>query len=842
MKNKVLKLLLLLLVALLALSAGLVSCTPPEEPDDEPIEPSDPTYPEDDLPLDGLVLIRKNVAQFKVVIASGAGSEGRRAARDLVDRLRELGVEISDPIEDKDAAAVTDCEIIVGAGVKNRPDECVISVADLGPQGQTVRVVGNRVVCVGGTINYTRKAVEKLVKEYMGIDANTETKRNVAIALDLNDTALTDYQVDKITIAGNDLAQYKIVCDENDLGAFPYVTDGIKKAVYNCAGYNLSVVKFADATDADKKIIVRTVADAGNDGFRVYVDDSANLIVECSIVKLFADTATEFINNEISVKVGEVAFNADYEYSKHIRTITYAQFGVKGDGKDGDFEAIVACHKRANETGQTVVAKGTVGNKFYIGKTWPDDPAGPAPKDEERTMGVQIPVKSNCDFTGAEFIIDDTVSGIHYATRRSRAIFGVSSDKRSITFTSDPEASNKISLLGEGISLKAGATSIPFITQYLSGGDCFVHLVNEKKLDYVRYGKNADDGGKSRQEVLIVHGDGTISKDTPLTVDFSKITQISIRSIDDTPITIKGGKFTTKNNKGAAQSKMEYDTYNRGIRVGRANVTIQNIEHVIQGEPTSSSTSSYPYYGFVSFYYAVNSTLKDSKLSGHKCYMDNKDRTMGTYDLVMEHSIGINIVGLEQYRNIRDTNYWGIHASNGSRNMKFKDVNISRVDAHRGLYNLDIIDSTIGSYINIIGGGTLNITNTTKLRGDAFIDLRSDYGSTFSGTVNLKNCKLEAYKSSSGTSREGTAYIIKSGFPLNNHNFGYTCYMPQYVNIENFKSGVSSTYVFNNVNDSAFNSYGYKICKKITFKGSGTKWATCPTTGTKLGKVTREYK
>ena len=109
------RILLLLLIAALAVFAvaGLTACSG-DEPDDEPDEPA---YPEDELPLEGLILIRKNIAQFKVVIASGAGGEGRRAAGELVELLGDtLGVEISDTVEDKDASAISDCEIIIGTG------------------------------------------------------------------------------------------------------------------------------------------------------------------------------------------------------------------------------------------------------------------------------------------------------------------------------------------------------------------------------------------------------------------------------------------------------------------------------------------------------------------------------------------------------------------------------------------------------------------------------------------------------------------------------------------------------------------------------------------------------
>ena len=45
--------------------------------------------------------------------------------------------------------------------------------------------------------------------------------------------------------------------------------------------------------------------------------------------------------------------------------LTYEDFGALGDGKNDDFEAIIACHKEANRTGTPVKARD--GATYYIG-------------------------------------------------------------------------------------------------------------------------------------------------------------------------------------------------------------------------------------------------------------------------------------------------------------------------------------------------------------------------------------------------------------------------------------------------------------------------------------------
>ena len=199
---------LLLLLILLLLSSVLLfnSCNGDSSdapvPDDEH-GGDEPVGDESDTPLSGLVLVRGGVAQFKVVIASGAGSEGRRAAGELVDTLRSLGVEIADCVEDKRAEDISECEIIVGLGAKNRPDGCAILATDLGNEGYLIRTVGKRIVIAGGTPALTRSTVKQFISEYMGITDTTETLKSLAVDESINLFVPTKYSIELATIFRN---------------------------------------------------------------------------------------------------------------------------------------------------------------------------------------------------------------------------------------------------------------------------------------------------------------------------------------------------------------------------------------------------------------------------------------------------------------------------------------------------------------------------------------------------------------------------------------------------------------------------------------------------------------
>lgn len=82
--------------------------------------------------------------------------------------------------------------------------------------------------------------------------------------------------------------------------------------------------------------------------------------------------------------------------------------------------------------------------------------------------------------------------------------------------------------------------------------------------------------------------------------------------------------------------------------------------------------------------------------------------------------------------------------------------------------------------INAIGSGLLTIENST-VRARSFVNLRSDYGSTWQGEVLIRNC----------------VFVPAGGKPVNSsliggsnsgqHDFGYTCYMPERITIEKLR-------------------------------------------------------
>lgn len=105
----------------------------------------------------------------------------------------------------------------------------------------------------------------------------------------------------------------------------------------------------------------------------------------------------------------------------------------------------------------------------------------------------------------------------------------------------------------------------------------------------------------------------------------------------------------------------------------------------------------------------------------------------------------------------------------------------SRFDAHMGVANATIRNSTLGHMgINAIGSGTLLVENST-IRGNTLVNLRSDYGSTWQGEFLIRNC---VFVPAGG--RPVSASLIGGSYS-GQHDFGYTCYMPERIVIENLR-------------------------------------------------------
>jgi hypothetical protein len=283
---------------------------------------------------------------------------------------------------------------------------------------------------------------------------------------------------------------------------------------------------------------------------------------------------------------------------------------------------------------------------------------------------------------------------------------------------------------------------------------------------------------------------------------FDYINEIRAIPIDSSKLTITGGRFTTIANR----AKPEYNYYRRNILIERSNVIVDGLEHHIKGEEEAGA----PYQGFISIVNAQNVTVKNSILTGHKKYTTigsaGKPVSMGSYDISVNRALNVTFINCKQTNDINDSEFWGIMASNYCKNILYDNCHLSRFDAHMGVYNATIRNSTLGYMgINAIGSGILTVENT-KVQARHFINLRQDYGSTWQGKFVIRDCVFKPV-----AEKKSEVHLI-NGFNPGQHDLGYPCYMPETIVIENL-----------HIDDSSFEEGEVKPNVFVNFNGKQAK-------------------
>ena len=413
--------------------------------------------------------------------------------------------------------------------------------------------------------------------------------------------------------------------------------------------------------------------------------------------------------------------------------VRYSDFGARGDGKTDDMDAIAATHAFAGQYGLRVKA------------------------DEEATYYISgkartAVIRTDTDFGTAAFIIDDT-----NVEDRNAPVFLVSSGLAPF------ELKGISSLRRDQAKIDV---SLP--------GTCLITVTNADVRHYIRFGPNQDNGS-AQTDIFVADKDGRVDMDAPIIWDFDRITGITALPIDEKTLTITGGRFTTVAN----QAESKYTYYSRNIAIRRSNVVVDGLEHRVTGEGDHGA----PYGGFINIGDCAYVTVKNTVLTGHMTYRTigsaGEPVSMGSYDISVNRALNVSFVNCSQINDINDTRYWGILGSNYCKNLLYDHCVFSRFDAHKGVANATIRNSTLGHMgINAIGSGTLTVENTT-VRGWSFINLRSDYGSTWQGTFIIRNCIFVP-------ARPARVALIGGSYS-GQHDFGYTCYMPERITIENLK-------------------------------------------------------
>lgn len=438
-----------------------------------------------------------------------------------------------------------------------------------------------------------------------------------------------------------------------------------------------------------------------------------------------------FIFAAVLLNVLTLTLGAD-EAKKYV---DYEQFGAKGNGKSDDTAALVAAHAYANKHNLPVRVKNS--GRYYIG-------------------GKKSPIiiMTDTDFGKAQFTIDD-----RNVQNRSTPVFMVRSKLRNL---------KKLPGVTE---LAANQKQLPCQLPARS----LVLVKDSSVMRYIRWGVNANNG-LPQTDVFIVNKDGSIDKSTPVLWDFKQFDRVRVMPIDARTLTIRGGIFTTLTNHEAGQHKY----FNRGINILRSNVLVEGLVHRVI-EPDADE--SFPYSGFITIKECADVTVKNCVLTGRKrYYMKNPKKlakSTGTYDISVTAAVNVKFINCSQTNDITDPAYWGIMGSNYCKNLLLDNCRFSRFDAHMGVCNAVLRNSTLGHQgVNAIGFGTLLMENCI-VKSRYLINMRIDYGSTWRGKFIIRNCTFEPPE----RARRNSVALI-GGRNDGSHDFGYTCYMPEVIDID----------------------------------------------------------
>ncbi len=456
--------------------------------------------------------------------------------------------------------------------------------------------------------------------------------------------------------------------------------------------------------------------------------------------------------------------------------VTYEEFGAVGDGRTNDFLALKRAHEYANEKGLPVL--GNPDRTYYI-----SDLA------DENGVCSPIIIKTSANWQGAHFIIDDTTvahesgSGKNWNTE----IFKVKPYEERLVLTEDEAGA------------LAPLTKADKKVAYSTGYPALLIIYNENHRDYVRFGFAST--GNPRHEVVLIDKDGNIDPETPIMHDYDEITKVEVIRADIPTLVLENGIFTQRASQvnttkilPDGTKKQTTSSFRRNLLIERSNTILSHIENYVEGEISledqAKGITGTSYRGFYSASDANNVLIENCVVSARRYY------TPGTYGFSATHVNKIVLKNCKQANyylkdeNGNDTHInsmesspltkkpvrWGLGGTNFCKNMVYDGCEITRFDAHAGLCNGKIINSKC-SYINLIGYGEMLIENSClELKDPTMFQLRRDYGSTWEGTVIIRNCEVAPNEE---VVKKDELFIC-SAYHVN-HNFGYVCHFPNLI-------------------------------------------------------------
>ena len=411
--------------------------------------------------------------------------------------------------------------------------------------------------------------------------------------------------------------------------------------------------------------------------------------------------------------------------------VTYEAFGAVGDGAHDDLPAICAAHEYANEHGLPVKTKPAA--TYHLGR-----------------RALTAVIATDTDWNTSRFTIDDTDVEDH-----KKPLFEVRSLLEPV-----PMAIERLTRDQKQLGVRPER-------------DCCVVVTNNKIKRFIRRGRNQN-AGDSQRDSFILRRDGSIEGD--IDWDYDNVSRVEARPIDEEPLMLRGGVFTTVANQ--MKQEVGYNYWYRNIKITRSNTEVDGLKHHVVGE----TSVGHPYVGFLSASDCANVTLRNCFATARKIYqtigVTGKPVSMGSYDYTANGVVNFTMINCRM-NDIDDRSRWGVIGTNDCKNILLEDCTLNRMDTHRGVSGTYTIRRCTLGYmgLNAIGRGVLTVEDST-VRGPSLVNFRSDYGSTWDGEVVIRNCR---WVPASGRTRTPEMFGVRND---GQHDFGYPCTMPREITID----------------------------------------------------------
>jgi hypothetical protein len=728
-----------------------------------------------ETPFEPMLLVGEGAPTYFVVVSRYAEDGVKELADEFCDSLKACGMSARNSTDFKDAE---DYEIIINE--TNRKFDYDLG-KDVGEYGYYIVSKGKRIFIGANSDERLELAMSVLLEKLFGYVDGAENytpsdKVTLESALEIVHTQKT--LLENISFAGNSIYDYTINCQKSFGTAAQRISTMVKKTL----GISIPM-------DDEGKRLSISIEEHDGKNATLEILDNGNVVIKAATDREAIRAFALFFNQRLR---GAEQTSLDLPKGKYIDEdvsgfVLYSEFGAIGDGVSEDIGAILAAHNYANTNGLPVkVDENAV---YYISKIY-------------QTVTIQ----TDTDWRGARFIIDD--SGLRESSPDINLnVFKVA--------TSAKAPSVDLSSL---TSIEAGCSNIGVAP----GVPMLLILRDANVKQYIREGANANNG-TAKSDIILVDADGNVDPNAPIMWDYDQFTEKKIIAVDSEPLYITGGHFTTISNRIDTKGVLYC---NRGISINRSGVVVDGLEHYVEGESKNAAS----YHGFINVDTCANVTVKNCVFTGRM-----QVTYAGTYDIGASNTVNLKFENCIQHNDILDTSCWGIMGTNFCKNITLEGCSFSRFDAHQGVYNVTIKDSSLGHQcLNAIGMGTLLIEDTT-LYGGYLIVLRDDYGSTWKGDVIIRNCTWVPSQGNMLGSSCSMIYGKFSGY----HEFGYDCYMPENIYIDgltvddkNCGENYRGVYLFHNITparvDEAYeeeiekNGYPYYVTKNVFIKGFET--------------------